>query len=297
MNRTTPNNIIDKCLEMSDKGISVKEILLFHNEKTGKKTSYSSFTSTLAKWRKRRKANEERLWLLPEEERKKHPRVVGVIGDTQEPFAHPNYIKFCIDTFIKWGVTDIVQIGDLIDGCALSDYDQSSQALNVTDEAEQAKEKLKAWVKVFPEVKVCIGNHDVRFFKKLYKNGLRKLAKQIYRLQYGLPDTWELENKFIIDGVKYKHKPAGGQYGFYNTMLKSLMSVVTGHSHSVFGVKYFGNENDLLFGMGVACGIDLDAYVFDYTKDQDQKPILGCGIVISKSEAYTVPMIGKYLIK
>ena len=295
MNGRTPDDIIKECLSMSDKGISVKKILEFHNTETGKKTSYGSFTSTLAKWRKKSLLNKKRLWLLPEEERKKHPRVVGIIGDTQHPFEHTRSLEIVIDTFIEWKVTVVVHIGDLIDNAAISDYESSDEAYNVNQETSLAKKHLAKWVEAFPSVKVCIGNHDMRYFKKLKKLGLKNEAKDIYRNKFGLPQTWELEKEFIIDNVKYKHRPLGGKFGFFNIAIFQLKSVVTGHAHSNFGIKYQSYDEGLHFGMGVGCLIDIDYYAFDYTEDAQNMPILGCGIVISENEAYPIPMAKKYL--
>ena len=72
------------------------------------------------------------------------------------------------------------------------------------------------------------------------------------------------------------------------------MSAVIGHAHSYLGVKYNANPRNIVFGMNVGCGIDIDAYAMRYGKYFKLKPTLGCGVVISKTEAYSVPMSEKY---
>ena len=45
---------------------------------------------------------------------------VGIIGDTHEPFCHPEYRDWCYETFSRFGVGEVVHIGDEVDNSALS---------------------------------------------------------------------------------------------------------------------------------------------------------------------------------
>jgi hypothetical protein len=42
--------------------------------------------------------------------------------------------------------------------------------------------------------------------------------------------------------------------------------------------------------MAVGCGIDKNAYAFEYGRDFKKRPILGCGIVFSPTNAQFIPM-------
>jgi hypothetical protein len=56
-------------------------------------------------------------------------------------------------------------------------------------------------------------------------------------------------------------------------------------------VKYLVSERDRIFGMGVGCGIDRRTYAFEYGRDFNQKPFIGCGVVTDEGKyAQVFPM-------
>ena len=85
---------------------------------------------------------------------------VGIIGDTHEPFCHPNYRDFCYEVFDRFGVSQIVHIGDEVDNSALSFHEKMAEMPNAENEAEKAQAAMEKWYKTFPNVKVCVGNHS-----------------------------------------------------------------------------------------------------------------------------------------
>jgi len=66
---------------------------------------------------------------------------------------------------------------------------------------------------------------------------------------------------------------------------------VVGHSHSFGGVSYLASRNDIIFGLNVGCGIDVDHMAFSYGKNFPKKPTLGCGVVLDQGRTgIFVPM-------
>ena len=55
---------------------------------------------------------------------------------------------------------------------------------------------------------------------------------------------------------------------------------VQGHYHSSCSIQYWGNPNNLNWGMQVGCLIDAKSLAFEYCKTQKSRPIIGCGIII-----------------
>lgn len=236
----------------------------------------------------------DRLWLLNEDE-KPEERIVGVIGDVHEPFSHENYLQFCVDTFIKHRVTDIVFIGDLVDNHAISRHQTSTKALSPTQEYEMVLERLEGWKITFPEAKFLIGNHDAIPSRQLATLGMPDFYLRSYTDLWKLPDTWEIDTEFVIDDVLYFHGiNSSGKDGALNSALNNRMSTVQGHAHSWLGCKYSANKRNIIFGMNVGCGIDVESYAMEYGKHYVKKPTLGCGVVYSSTEAYAVPMGEKY---
>jgi len=218
-------------------------------------------------------------------------KVVGIIGDLHAPFIKDTYIDFIKDTFKQYKVTDVVFIGDIVDLHAVSRHMTEPSAKGAHQEYIMAYEALRPYIKAFPKAKVCKGNHDNIVERQIATLGMPAVFMKDFKELWGLPDDWEIDSQFIIDNVFYHHGlGAGGVNGAINKALNERMSVVQGHQHSIFNIEYRANQRDIIFGMSVGCGVDNTAYSFEYGKYMARKPVLGCGIVNSSSEAHLVPM-------
>jgi predicted phosphodiesterase len=219
------------------------------------------------------------------------PTVVGIIADTHEPFTHPGYRDFCEYTFNKYGVSRIVHIGDEADNYFLSYHEKDPNFLNYEKETERAMANMREWYKVFPNVDVMVGNHGALPFRKATTIGLPKKWLKTYEEYWESPTGWKWHQDIEIDNVKYTHGlGSSGQTGAIDRAIRSRQSTVIGHIHAFAGVNYHASNNDLIFGMNVGCGIDAKAYAFEYGKDFNNKPVVGCGIVINGEQAIFVPM-------
>jgi len=218
-------------------------------------------------------------------------KVIGVFGDTHIPFHHPNYLQFVKDTFEKHGVTDVICTGDIFDFHAISRFQSEPSAKSSYDELDMAIENGKEYTDAFPNVIVVKSNHDAIPYRQAASLGLGERFLKTFNELMELPETWVLKNAHIIDNVLYKHGDnCGGKDGALNAAINERMSTVIGHQHSFAGCKYVANYRDIIFGMNVGCGIDIDAYAFAYGKHAKYRPILGCGIVYSSDYAQFVPM-------
>tara|TARA_R110000796_G_scaffold231287_1_gene349149 strand:+ start:1607 stop:2389 length:783 start_codon:yes stop_codon:yes gene_type:complete len=206
---------------------------------------------------------------------------VGIIGDTHLPYCIPEYRDFCYETFLRFGVSDIVHIGDEVDNAALS-YHQSELAMpNAISEAEQAQERLNEWYATFPDVMVCVGNHSALPFRQATTAGIPKRFLKSYEEIWEAPKGWKWEMSWEIDGVLYEHGTGtGGISGARNRATANRQSTVMGHSHSFGGVSYMASRNDIIFGLNVGCGIDVNHMAFAYGKNFPKKPTIGCGVVL-----------------
>lgn len=236
---------------------------------------------------------------LLSETREKKPSnnhdIVGVIGDIHAPFDHPNYVDFCYDTFKKHGVTRIVAIGDIVDNHAISRHLTETCALSPEEEYENTLQHIQKYVEAFPNLDLCIGNHDNIPLRQVATLGIPAVFLKSFSSLWKLPDTWNIVEDIIIDNVYYFHGTGSvGKTPAFNRALNNRMSTVQGHAHSAFGVTYHANSLDIVFGLDTGCGILKEAYAFEYGKPFPKKPILGCGVVYSSTEAYAVPMGYEY---
>lgn len=109
--------------------------------------------------------------------------------------------------------------------------------------------------------------------------GLPKRCFKPYREIWQLPDGWEDDFHFTIDGVIYQHSAMSGKLAHLNIAISNRASTVIGHGHSFAGIAYTASPRDCIFGMNVGCGIDAKALAFAYGKDFPHKPIVACATV------------------
>lgn len=224
--------------------------------------------------------------------------IVGIIGDTHFPFAHPNYLPFLQNTFEKYGVTKIVQIGDLADHHAISRHQTDTEAVSATTEFEVAYRDVERYISAFPKVDVTLGNHCLIPVRQCATLGIPQGFLKSFKDLWQLPDGWTVQEQTIINNVLYSHGiGSSGKNGALNKATDSMQSCVIGHQHSFGGVQYKSNSRSLIFGLNVGCGIDIDAYAFAYGKYNRNRETLGCGIVFDSANAIFVPMEEKYFRK
>ena len=203
-----------------------------------------------------------------------------VIGDTHEPFCIKGYLEFCKRIYKYYKCERVVHIGDLVDNHAISYHEHDPNGWSPEHEMRETDKKLKRWFKAFPEVYICIGNHDNLVDRKGKTVGLPRRCFRPFREMWNLPDTWHDAFSWEFDGVLYIHGTGySGKQGHIMAAFDNRMSTVTGHLHSVAGVEYLANSKSLIFGMGVGCGIDAKKYAFEYGKGFRRKPIVSCGVV------------------
>lgn len=237
----------------------------------------------------------EKLWLLPDEKKRGIRRVHGIVPDIHLPYDKKGALKFLEETFIEYGVTDIIIIGDLVDLSTVSTHGFNPNGFSPISEYERTLNKLKDWFNMFPVAKYILGNHDNRIQKVANQYGIPGEFVKSFRELFKIPDKWEIGEEFIIDKVNYSHGlKQGGQYAAAGTAKLNMMSSVIGHYHAQGGITYLNNGKEVIFGLSVGALVDDQAIAFQYGKWNKYKAMLGCGIVISDKEAYFIPMRGEY---
>ena len=225
---------------------------------------------------------------------------VGIIGDTHEPYCIAEYRDFCYEVFDRFGVSEILHIGDECDNAALSYHEQSPSMLNAESEAEKAQKAMEGWYKTFPEVKVCVGNHSALPFRQATTAGIPNRFLKSYEEIWNAPKGWRWEMQWEIDGVLYEHGTgSSGQNGARSRAMANRQSTVIGHSHSFGGVSYMASRNYIIFGLNVGCVIDVNHMAFAYGKHFPKKPTIGCGVVLDEGKtAIFIPMnLGSKIVR
>jgi predicted phosphodiesterase len=215
-----------------------------------------------------------------------HKDHILVIADLHLPFEKKGYLDFCKQIQKRVECGTVVMIGDLVDNHSLSlKFSQDPNGYSPKDEIDQAKHSLREWYKAFPEVLLCLGNHDRRVDLKGKHVGLPECVFRPFRDIWGLPSGWKDDFSHEIDGVLYTH---GTGYSGDNAHLKAAVnarqSCVIGHVHHICTTGYTASDKDCIFGMAVGTGIDVKKYAFAYERHFPKKPIVGLGVVTDRGK-------------
>lgn len=220
-----------------------------------------------------------------------NPKNTLIIGDTHLPFEKPGYLEFCRKVQEEYNCGSVIHIGDLVDNHAVSYHESDADGRSAGDEYKLALEKCHDWYKVFPDVKICIGNHDALPFRKAFTAGLPSAWLKSYQQILESPVGWKWDFVHQLNGIIYQHGTGmSGEMAAINAARENRQSTVIGHLHTVSNVKYMASYKDLIFGMTVGCGIDFEAYAFAYGRQQTRKPVVACSVVLDGRIPIIIPM-------
>jgi predicted phosphodiesterase len=217
---------------------------------------------------------------------------VGIISDTHAPFTKEGYLEFVSDTFDRFGIDEVVHIGDEVVYHAISFHPSDPEGLSAGDEFQETLKCLEPWFKRFPDVKVCIGNHTERGYRMAMKSGLPSYMLKDYKQLWEAPVGWDWQFQHELHGVIYTHGTgSSGKTAHELRAQANRQSTVIGHIHSHAGIKFMASDKDLIFGMNVGCGIDVNSYAMAYGKVYPSRPVIGCGVVLDHGrEPFFIPM-------
>ncbi len=204
-----------------------------------------------------------------------------VIGDTHIPYEKAGYLEFCMYQYKEYNCTDVIHIGDLIDSHATSMHPSIPEAYSSGDELTYARIKLKKWYQAFPNMKVVIGNHDIRAYRLAANVNISNKWLKGFAEVLEVP-TWSFEDSYEIDNTVYIHGTGtSGVTAAYRRALNLGKNVVMGHLHSDASILYHALADKTLFAMIVGSGVDENSYGMSYAKNSLKKSIISCGLVLN----------------
>ena len=226
---------------------------------------------------------------------KKKLHNVLVIGDTHYPFAIDGHLKFLEKVYKKYKCDTVVHVGDIIDQHAISFHEREPDSLGFETERSRAKKDIVKLAKLFPKMKLCLGNHDLRLYRVAAKKaGIPVSCMKPIEELYDLPKGWDVAEEFYIDDVKYFHGEGySGQTGHVKAAIDARQSIVMGHLHAFAGINYIANTNELIFAMNSSCLIDAKKYAMRYGKSFRHKPTVVCSVVINGTPHLEYMDLGK----
>lgn len=210
---------------------------------------------------------------------------VGILGDYHAPYNISGYGQFYADVCEAWNVDTFVSIGDIVDLHACSFHAKEHGHEDLSKELAEAKEDIANLYKMFPEMKVCMGNHDALIQRQAASVGLTEDLLVPVNEVLGVPN-WEFGKRygdFEIDGVLYRHgdQNPGGEHGCMKAALEWNQSMVSGHTHRSCSVQWKHTRGDnRIFAMQVGCGVDYASATQNYGRNFKHRPFISVGIVV-----------------
>ena len=207
-------------------------------------------------------------------------KTILVIGDPHFPYEAKDFILQMKEARREYQPDIVVCMGDLVDQHGLGRWTPDSDARGNNEEFEDAKDSIKRLSAVFPEMKICLGNHDLRFLKKIKSFGIPSVFARDIAEVYGTPDGWKWCQSLVIDDILFFHGDGfSGQNAAIDAVNKYRQSCVIGHVHAFAGIHYSQGPSNRVFGMNVGCMVDPTSLAFAYARNTPNKPVIGYGVI------------------
>ena len=205
---------------------------------------------------------------------------VLIISDTHIPYHAKELMPFLKLLKKKYKPDRVIHIGDEVDKHAMSFHDSDPDLPSAGDELKLSIPVIKQLEKMFPKMDLLDTNHGSLVFRRAYKHGIPKAYIKKYNDFLQVGKGWKWHDDLIIDTPLGKVYFCHGKTPDILKLATSMgMSCVSGHYHSLMGVRWFGNSLGLYFGLQVGCMIDSKSLAFRYNKVQKARPIIGCSII------------------
>ena len=206
-----------------------------------------------------------------------------VISDTHFPYHHQDTFAFLKAIKSEYDINVVTHVGDVVDNHYPSFHEKEAGCLGGSEEIRAARKACQRLEKIFPEMKISVGNHDILPKRKANMASVPldwvSTPNDVYQLQGG----WDWQPSHYIpygDNLKFLLVHSVGANLKTNAHRYSHSSA-QGHHHSTFGIQYAADTDTLRWALGVGCLIDPRSPAFQYDKSNIiSRPILGCGAVI-----------------
>ena len=208
-----------------------------------------------------------------------------VIPDLHAPYHHKDALKFLAAIKDAFQPDLVVNLGDELDGHALSFHESDPNLDSAGVEFEKAKGMIHELHDLFPKMLICHSNHGSLVYRRAKAHGIPVQMIKTYR-EMLFPDgggqgwswryAWRVSTP--LGDVTFKHQASG------QPLLDAAhtgTNLITGHEHGNFDVQYAASSDRLYWAARSGCLIDNDSLAFAYGKHTRNKPILGCTIIVN----------------
>lgn len=204
-----------------------------------------------------------------------------IISDMHAPFHHPGAIQFLKSIKKEYKPDLVVNVGDEVDLHALSFHPKDPDNPSAGDEHRQARDVLHELHSVFPKMVLAESNHGSRNYRKALDAGIPRAFLRNYNEVWGIGSGWQWVRDFTFLTPKGPVYVCHGKNASVLQLSKNIgMHAIQGHYHTKFGIQDWGNPLGSCWAMQVGCLIDDEKLAFLYNKQEVERPIIGCGLVL-----------------
>jgi predicted phosphodiesterase len=174
-----------------------------------------------------------------------------------------DYWEEAYDFNKKFKAEAVYSTGDFADQYTLSRFPKATNSENGRTEILRCIPQIKTIGKMFRNLKIMRGNHDMRINKRAQEAGIDGIWINDFMNIVGAPKTWEwIKQDYIRTG------PGILLHGFLSNREKHALwfndNVVHGHLHAKLGIEYFQRDRKKIWVMCVGAMADRNAMALQY---------------------------------
>jgi predicted phosphodiesterase len=204
------------------------------------------------------------------------------------PDAHAPWVNWkALEQAYRWRLSHkpdlVVCLGDITDQKIWSRWQKDVDDVSPSDEFLAAEKALKKMHKMFPEMTILRGNHDVRILSKAVEAGIpAQMFNDVdsvfnYKGWKWIPHSTKLVIKTPRGPILFVHgDEQGGTVAQKSRILG--MSVVQGHTHKV-SITYTTTLKGTIFGAEMGCIMDTNSKAAKYAAANPVGSSVGFGVV------------------
>lgn len=214
------------------------------------------------------------------------------VPDLHFPFCHIDALDFLHKLKVTLKPTKIICLGDELDYSAMNFHESNSDMPSAGHELSLGLGYIDTLHELFPKMQLLHSNHGSMAYRRAKHAGMPLHLLKSYNEVLGVPsDDWSWHGEIILElpnGQKCKFI-----HGISSNILAASqsfgMSLVQGHHHQLFELRYWNAGYGLNFAITSGCLIDDDSMAFSYNKLQVKRPLIGVTF-IDNSMPHLIPM-------
>jgi hypothetical protein len=224
-------------------------------------------------------------------EEKDNSRIL-VIPDLHFPYCHKDALDFLHKLKVKLQPTRVICLGDELDYSAMNFHENNADLPSAGQELSLGLGYIDTLHEIFPKMDLLHSNHGSMAYRRAKHAGMPLHLLKSYNDVLGVSvDDWRWHESLIVvlpDGSKCKFV-----HGISSNILAASqsigMSLVQGHHHSLFELRYWSSGYGLNFAITSGCLIDDTSMAFAYNKLTPKRPLIGVTF-IENSMPTLIPM-------